>query len=107
MISQQGYQSAFDNFIQDTEAVESAIWKATEAGFGGSGYSLELFGNGTHRILRNDSIGKLYTSPGIVIGISRIDNDEYDFDNAIKSLRDKFDEYLSELFEWENELPII
>ena len=104
-IDLQKYHATFNKFIQDTRAVESAILSSTKAGFNGSGYSLEVFGDGTYRVLWNGSIRNLYDSEGIIISIPELVDDEYDgdgnhyFGNAIDYLKYNWREYLEEMIE--------
>ena len=103
----QSYREAFDNFMLDTDVVESAILKSTEAGFGGSGYSLELFENGTYRILWDNSIGNLYISPGIIISIPQLTDEDYKdeyFDDAITELEDNLEEILDRVTAWPDDI---
>jgi hypothetical protein len=63
------FQAAFDGFMA-TE-IEEAIMKSTQASFSGSGYSVELFLDGTYRLLWNGQIGNRYDSPGIIVPVPR------------------------------------
>ena len=83
------YQRAFDNFREDTKAVESTILKSTET----NGCSLELFEDATYHILCDAEIGNSYNGTGIIISIPKLDCDDYDgkdgqhlFDNAIEEM---------------------
>jgi len=97
MTLQQQFGAAFEAFIVDS--AEDAIISSTQAGYGGSGYSVELFDDGTFRVLWNNEIGNLYESPGLILGIPQLDTDEMNndepalsyFDSAIASLRERFD----------------
>lgn len=103
----QSYREAFDNFMLDTDVVESAILKSTESGFEGSGYSLELFENGSSRILWDNSIGNLYCSPGIIISIPQLTDEDYKdeyFDDAITELEDNLEEILDRVTGWPDDI---
>jgi len=50
------------NFAQSDEFVDAVI-SATQAGFSGSGYSVEFFEDGSHRLLWDNQIGNLYEHP--------------------------------------------
>lgn len=93
-------QKAFDNFLADRETLEAAILSSTRASWGGGHYTVELFEDGTYRVLAGHHIGNLYQSPGMLLQIPRLTEDEWDgtddseafFDNAIDQLRDTFAE---------------
>lgn len=76
------FDSAFDNFMR--EDFESAVDSATKASWGGSGYSVELFDDGSYRVLWDNNIGNLYDSPGIILGIPALSDDEWDEDESIR-----------------------
>lgn len=93
-----GYREAFEKFMA-TEA-EQTIMRATVAGYGGpsEGYSVELFEDGTYRVLDNKRIGNLYRSPGMLIDMPKLLDDEVGdeetpayYDDAISQLREKFE----------------
>lgn len=86
------------SFVKSDEFV-SAVVSSTNAGFGGSGYSVEFFQDGTHRVLWDNQIGNLYASPGVIVGIPQLSEsqlEEVDEDNGepieevIKFYRDDF-----------------
>lgn len=97
---------ALDSFISDNggRTFEQAVKDSTQAGLGGSGYSVELFEDGTFRVLWNNQIGNLYQSPGVILGIPQFDQEtvndmaEYGDDadlsfaleEAEQTLREKF-----------------
>jgi hypothetical protein len=56
---------------------EKGITASTKASWGGSGYSVELFEDGTWRVLWDNQIGNLYTSPGVILDIPTFDDNEY------------------------------
>lgn len=93
-----GYRKAFEKFFR-TEA-EETIMRATVAGYGGpsEGYSVELFEDGTYRILDNKHIGNLYQSAGMLIDMPKLSDDEVGdedapayYDDALAQLREKFE----------------
>ncbi|WP_129677699.1 hypothetical protein [Candidatus Chloroploca sp. Khr17] len=67
-------QQAFDAFVNGDQ-FETAVMSSTTAGFGGSGYSVELFEDGTFRVLWDNEIGNRYVSPGLILGIPQYDQD--------------------------------
>jgi hypothetical protein len=50
---------------------------ATRASWGGSGCSVELFVDGTWRVLWNNEIGNRYNSPGEIISLPALDDSCY------------------------------
>lgn len=68
---------ALENFISDKSGAtfEQAVKDSTLAGFGGSGYSVELFGDGTFRVLWDNQIGNLYRSSGVILGVPQFDQE--------------------------------
>lgn len=49
-------------FVNSDEFV-SAVESSTTAGFSGSGYSVEFFNDGSHRVLWDNAIGNRYEHP--------------------------------------------
>ena len=90
------FDAAFSNFM--AEQFETACLSSTRASFSGSGYSVELFDDGSYRVLWNNSIGNLYDSAGIIIFVPVLGDNEYDsedesnsfFDNAEDAMRDSY-----------------
>lgn len=74
-------QEAAQNFV-NSEEWESAIASNTRASWGGSGYSVELFEDGTFRVLWDGSIGNLYRSSGLIVGLPDADDDEADMNDS-------------------------
>lgn len=92
-----GFQQAFDNFMN--KEFEFAVDSATEASWGGSGYSVELFEDGYYCILWDGEIGNLYESPGIILGVPPLTDEEWDDDptlrfygNAEEAMQNSFEE---------------
>lgn len=92
-------QNAFDNFMSTD--FEAAVDSSTKASWSGSGYSVELFEDGTYRVLWNNQIGNRYESPGLVLGVPSLNDEEWDddpsirfYDNAEQAMRDKYAEAL-------------
>ena len=93
----QGIEKALQAFC-DSEDLEEAILASTQASWGGSGYSVELFPDGHYEVLSNNQIGNKYVSPGFIIPIPVLTEDEYSeddpelsyFDAAIDELKDSF-----------------
>lgn len=53
-------------FVKTADFVNGII-SSTQAGFGGSGYSVELFDDGSWRVLWDNQIGNLYEHPSSII----------------------------------------
>ena len=90
-------QSAFDSFMAND--FKAAVDSATKASWAGSGYSVELFDEGNYRILWNQQIGNLYDSPGLILNIPALGDEEWDadsdirfYDNAEVEIREAFEE---------------
>jgi hypothetical protein len=91
-------QQAFNSFME--KDFQSAVDSSTKASWGGSGYSVELFDDGTYRVLWDGQIGNLYDSPGLILPVPALGNDEWDedpnirfYDNAEEEAQDSFQEY--------------
>lgn len=89
------YQEAFDSFMQE---FDSACDKATEASYSMSGYSVELCSDGSYRVIWDNNLGNRYDSPGVLLGIPPLTEDETDAEQAMK---DKFEEAMKLLEESE------
>jgi len=75
MTTTNSLKTALENFLASDEFPESLV-KATKAGWGGSGYSVELFEDGTCRVLWDNEIGNLYESPGVILSLPKLDDDD-------------------------------
>lgn len=91
-------QSAFDSFM--SHDFESAVDSSTKASWAGSGYSVELFDEGNYQVLWNQQIGNLYDSPGLILSIPALGDEEWDedpsirfYDNAEEDIRESFEEH--------------
>lgn len=100
MLDKAGIQEAFSTFM--AEYFQETVIQSERASWGGSGYSVELFDDGTHRVFWNDTIGNLYDTPGVILCVPSLGED-YDpenghfFDNVEMEMTDKFDEVLAAL----------
>lgn len=102
-------KDAFENFIADEEAVKKAIDSSTKASWDGiSYYVVELFDDGTRRVLWSNQIGNLYDSPGMILPIPALSSEEWDddpticyYDNAIELLENLFKEKWQENLEYQ------
>lgn len=77
---------------------QAGVISASKAAWGGGGYSVELFPDGTWRVLSDSQIGNLYESKGIILSLPEIDF-ERDEDN--EDLSDE--ECLVEAWDWEED----
>lgn len=75
-----GIKEGYDAFRQDDDGknLKEGILKSTRAGWGGSGYSVELFPDGTYQVLWDNQIGNLYDSPGWIFSLPKLNSDTYD-----------------------------
>lgn len=79
------YSTALESFINSGEFAEAVV-KSTKAGFGGSSYSVELFDNGTWRVLWANQIGNRYESVGTIERIPALSDSDYqDFEEMAGS----------------------
>lgn len=58
-----------NDFFDGCKAASRASWKS------GSGYSVELFPDGTWRVLWGDNIGNKYETPGVILGLPSLGTD--------------------------------
>jgi hypothetical protein len=98
-------RQAFDSFME--KDFQSAVDSSTRASWAGSGYSVELFDDGRYRVLWDNEIGNLYDSPGLILSVPSLIDDEWDedpnirfYDNAEEAIRDSFQEH------WEANLNV-
>lgn len=94
-------KEAFESFMSTD--FESACDSSTQASWGGSGYSVELFEDETYRVLWDNEIGNLYDSSGLILSIPPLSSDEWDedplirfYDNAAEEMREKFAQALED-----------
>jgi len=60
------YLDTAKKFVNSLDFAKGIV-SATKAGWGGSGYSVEIFDDGTWRVLWDNSIGNLYMHPRSII----------------------------------------
>ena len=65
---------ALENFLQ-SHAFQEGVIDSTRASWGGSTCSVELFPNGSYRVIWN-KIGNRYESTGIILGLPVLSTDE-------------------------------
>src|SRR5207253_9689833 len=68
-------KAALEAFLKSSDFAEGVV-KSTKAGWGGSGYSVELFEDGSHRVLWDNEIGNLYESPGVIMSLPQLNCNE-------------------------------
>ena len=89
---------AFQSFLDND--FEKACISSTKAGWSGSGYSVEFFDDGTYRVLWDSNIGNMYDSPGLILNIPQLSDEEYDeeneeyfFDNCRELIEENFKQH--------------
>lgn len=95
---------AFENFMKDS--FHKAAIASTKASWSASKYCVELFDDGTYRVLWVGHIGNGYESPGVIFGIPALNDEEWDgteenegdayYGYAEEVMREKFADYLAE-----------
>lgn len=102
-------EQAFEAFMTDNDytVFQTTVDDSTKASWGGSGYSVELFPDGTYRVLWDNHIGNRYDSPGVILKVPPLSDDEWDDDVSLRyyegveeSLREKFAEVIEESKAW-------
>lgn len=94
---QKQYGLILEAFLESVDFMDGVI-SATKAGWGGSGYSVELFESGTWRVLWDNQIGSLYESDGVILGLPKIQDDS-DSEMLDEALWAEEDELKAELRE--------
>lgn len=94
-------KSAFDNFMQSGE-FESAVDSSTKASWGGGYYAVELFDDGDYQVLASIQIGNLYDTPGLIVRVPALSDEEWDddpdvrfYENAKEIIKNDFADKLS------------
>lgn len=72
---QKQIKATLNAFIESSD-FESGCTSATKASWGGSGYSVELFTDGTWRVLWDNAIGNKYETSGVILSLPAINDDE-------------------------------
>lgn len=98
------YEKALENFLNDGEFTE-ALSLATRAGFSGSGYSVELYEDGSFTVLWDNTIGNKYQPKGIILSVPQFSDEDWkefedseqtpvDFDGTLaQQMRDSLADY--------------
>lgn len=84
MTEQEELSSTLEAFLASPD-LKSGVISSTKASWAGSGYSVELFPDGTWQVLRNNQIGNLYVSPGEILKLPALDTTdlpEYEGDDG-------------------------
>lgn len=101
------YTSAFEDFMSDTKAVESAIDGSTSSRLytERETWVVELFKDGTFRVLSGKEYEDGYRSPGIVVAIPPMQDEDMPppdaplsepfYGNAVDEMRRNFDEEIA------------
>jgi hypothetical protein len=88
-------RTTLEKFLSSPD-FRTGVIDATKASWSGSGYSVELWADGTWRVLSDGQIGTLYQSEGIILALPVLDTDGMQayVDNGTGSE----DDFLSEAF---------
>lgn len=92
------FNQTLEQYINSSD-FKSGVISATKAGWGGSGYSVELFEDGTWRNLWNGQIGNRYETPGILLNLPQISENETSDLNEEVVGNDDNDTLLGEAFD--------
>lgn len=95
-MSTQGIEKAFNSFMK--ESFVESILASTKASWTGGEYCVELYIDGTYRVQWDGNIGNLYISPGIILSIPSLSDEDWDgmdesepfYGNAEDVMREKF-----------------
>lgn len=68
-------KTALDSFLKSDD-FKSGVISSTKAGFGGSSYKVELFEDGTYRVLWANQIGNRYETPGAILDLPQLDAED-------------------------------
>ena len=90
-----GISQAYEDFMQNS--FKSAVDSSTAASWGGSGYSVELFYDGTYRVLWNNQIGNLYESQGLILSVPSLCDEDWDEDSDLR-FYENAEEYMRNTF---------
>jgi hypothetical protein len=94
------YSAILENYLASPDFRDGVI-SSTQAGFGGSGYSVELFPDGSFRNLWDNQIGNRYESEGVILRLPALDAD--DMQEYIDDGAGDEEDFLKEQFECERE----
>lgn len=87
-----------EKFVASPDFLRGVV-SSTQAGFGGGGYSVELFPEGNWRVLWDNQIGNLYQSTGRIVRLPKLTGEEIDgADGDLVSAADFYVEELREEF---------
>lgn len=70
-------REALELFLKEEGAFTEAIISSTNAGFAVSGYGVELYPDGTHRVLWTKQVGNLYEPTGVILNVPRLSDEDY------------------------------
>ena len=73
---QEQRRNLLERYLASQDFAEAVI-QATRAGFSGSHYQVEIFPDGTHRLLSSEQISNPYESAGALYLIPTLDTDDY------------------------------
>lgn len=70
------YMAILESFLASRDFADAVI-SSTQASFGGGSYSVELFPLGDWRVLWTQSIGNQYESPGVILRVPPLSDEDY------------------------------
>ena len=91
-----GLTDAFNAFMD--ESFEAICIRATKANWWGNGYKVELFNDGTYRYDWDQNFGNLYYSPGLVLQVEVLNDEEFDNDDENNSYINRAREVMEDKF---------
>lgn len=68
-------KTAMDTFLS-SEDFKAGVISSTKAGFSGSSYKVELFEDGTYRVLWANQIGNKYETPGAILVLPQLPDED-------------------------------
>lgn len=101
-LAPEGYSKALSSFLSNKAEVVESLIKSTIAFINDSGYTIELFEDGTYQIIWDDMLGNKYESPGLLVPLPyfpaevdiELEIDPVDPNNLIEEIQDSFSEIL-------------
>jgi hypothetical protein len=96
--TEEGVKRALEAFLGDDKEFTAAVISSTNAGFHGSSQSIELFEDGTYRIIWTEAIGSRYQPTGELLRVPQLSDEDYR-DLAQVAGEDASDEKLAEELE--------
>lgn len=102
------FLEALEAFLGDEEEFREAVLLSTRLGWGGGAAFLEMFEDGSYRIIPSHQLGNLYQSPGLIVEIPSISDEEmlelkqtadYDISEALREAAALLRDHVAEIME--------